>query len=217
MLQLSNLELYKNKITEFLNNEFVYAEEWELLEDPLLVPVYVDSNGKLTLEKQTELRAATKARDYLHFHRDGRGLLNKTTFESLVFPNLESVPNVPLDNGPFYYSLNGCSHIKKLYFPQLKKLGNYGMRTFINDCSNLSTIEFPKLESVGSYALAEIFNNCPKLHDIYFPSLISVNSDAFYQCATGTKFHFKKSLEGNSQFTARYLGLFKAHQIVFDI
>lgn len=67
MLQLSNLEPYKNKIAEILNNEFVYTEEWELLEDPLLVPVYVDSTGKLTLEKQTELRAATKARDYLHY------------------------------------------------------------------------------------------------------------------------------------------------------
>ena len=217
MLQLSNLELYKNKISEFLNNEFVYAEEWELLEDPLLVPVYVDSNGKLTLEKQTELRAATKARDHLHFHGNGEGLLSNTTFESLVFPNLESVPNVPRDNGPFYYSLNSCPHIKNLYFPQLKKLGNCGMRKFVNSCSNLSTIEFPKLESVGSQAFAEIFNKCPKLHDIYFPSLISVNSDAFYYCATGTKFHFKKSLEGNSQFTAGYLGLSNADQIVFDI
>ena len=132
MLQLSNLELYKNKITEILGNEFVYAEEWELLEDPLLVPVYVDSNGKLTLEKQTELRAATKARDFLHFHRDGLGLLNNTTFESLVFPNLESVSNFPMDNGPFYFSLDGCSHIKKLYFPHLKKLGRYGMRHFVN-------------------------------------------------------------------------------------
>lgn len=217
MLQITNLELYKNKISEFLNNEFVYAEEWELLEDPLLVPVYVDSNGKLTLEKQIELRAATKARDFLHFHRDGLGLLNNTTFESLVFPNLESVPNVPRDNGPFYYSLDGCSHIKKLYFPQLKKLGNYGMRKFVNKCSNLSTIEFPKLESVGSQAFAENFDSCPKLHDIYFPSLISVNSDAFFYCATGTKFHFKKSLEGNSQFTSGYLGLSNANQIVFDI
>ena len=217
MLQISNLELYKNKISEFLNNEFVYAEEWELLEDPLLVPLYVDSNGKLTLEKQTELRAATKARDFLHFHRDGLGLLNNTTFESLVFPNLESVPDVPMDNGPFYYSLDGCSHIKKLYFPQLKKLGSYGMRTFVNECSNLSTMEFPKLESVGSQAFAENFDKCYKLHDIYFPSLISVNSGAFFYCATGTKFHFKKSLEGNSQFTAKYLGLSNANQIVFDI
>ena len=217
MLQITNLELYKNKISEFLNNEFVYAEEWELLEDPLLVPVYVDPNGKLTLEKQTGLRSATKARDFLHFHRDGLGLLNNTTFESLVFPNLESVPTVPRDNGPFYYSLDGCSHIKNLYFPQLKKLGNYGMRKFVNKCSKLSTIEFPKLESVGSQAFAENFDSCPKLHDIYFPSLVSVNSDAFFYCATGTKFHFKKSLEGNSQFTAGYLGLSNANQIVFDI
>ena len=217
MLQITNLELYKNKISEFLNNEFVYAEEWELLEDPLLVPVYVDSNGKLTLEKQTGLRAATKARDFLHFHRDGVGLLNNTAFESLVFPNLESVSNVPMDNGPFYYSLDGCSHIKKLYFPQLKKLGIYGMRHFIRNCPNLSKMEFPKLESLGQYALGENFEGCPKLHDIYFPSLISVNSDAFFYCATGTKFHFKKSLEGNSQFTAGYLGLSNANQIVFDI
>ena len=218
MLQLSNLELYKNKISEFLNNEFVYAEEWELLEDPLLVPVYVDSNGKLTLEKQTGLRAATKARDYLHFHRNGvGGLLNNTTFESLVFPNLESVSNFPMDNGPFYYSLHDCYHIKNLYFPQLKKLGNYGMRHFVNNCSKLSTMKFPKLESIGSQAFADNFDSCPNLKDIYFPSLISVNSDAFFGCARGTKFHFKKSLEGNSQFTAKYLGLSNANQIVFDI
>lgn len=217
MLQISNLELYKNKITEILNNEFVYTEEWELLEDPLLVPVYVNSNGKLTLEKQTELRAATKARDFLHFHRDGLGLLNNTAFESLVFPNLESVSDFPLDNGPFYFSLDGCSHIKKLYFPQLKKLGRYGMRHFVNYCPNLSTMEFPKLESLGQYAFEEDFKGCPKLHDIYFPSLISVNSDAFNATGTGVKFHFKKSLANNSKFTANYLKISNPAQIVFDI
>lgn len=91
------------------------------------------------------------------------------------------------------------------------------MRKFVNGCSKLSTMEFPKLESVGYQAFAENFENCPKLHDIYFPSLISVNSEAFYATGTGTKFHFKKSLEGNSQFTAGYLGLSNANQIVFDI
>lgn len=217
MLQLSNLELYKNKIAEFLNNEFVYAEEWELLEDPLLVPVYVDPNGKLTLEKQTELRAATKARDYLHSHTDGLGLLNNTTFESLVFPNLESVPNVPRSNGPFYFSLQYCSHIKNLYFPQLKKLGNYGMRHFVQSCPNLSKMEFPKLESIKTYAFESNFYKCYNLKDIYFPSLISAGQKAFSDCGTGTKFHFKKSLEGNSQFTAEYLELSNANQIVFDI
>ena len=217
MLQLSNLELYKNKITEILNNEFVYAEEWELLEDPLLVPVYVDSNGKLTLEKQTELRAATKARDFLHFHRDGLGLLNNTAFESLVFPNLESVSDFPMDNGPFYFSLHGCSHIKNLYFPQLKKLGNYGMRHFVQSCPNLSKMEFPKLKSIETYVFESNFYKCPNLKDIYFPSLISAGQNAFSDCATGTKFHFRKSLEGNSQFTSGYLGLSNANQIVFDI
>ena len=217
MLQISNLELYKNKISEFLNNEFVYAEEWELLEDPLLVPVYVDSNGKLTLEKQTELRAATKARDHLHFHVDGVGLLNNTTFESLVFPNLESVPTVPRSNGPFYFSLHGCSHIKNLYFPQLKKLGNYGMRHFVQSCPNLSKMEFPKLESIETYVFESNFYKCPNLKDIYFPSLISAGQNAFSDCGTGVKLHFKKSLEGNSQFTAGYLGLSNADQIVFDI
>ena len=216
MLQLSNLELYKNKITEILNNEFVYTEEWELLEDPLLVPVYVDSNGKLTLEKQTELRAATKARDFLHYHRDGKGLLNNTTFESLVFPNLESVPTVPYDNGPFYYSLDGCSHVKKLYFPKLKKLGNYGMRSFINGCSNLSAMEFPKLESIGNSAFEQSFMSCPNLKDIYFPSLISTGQKAFSGCGTGTKFHFKKSLASDPNFSASNLKI-PASQIVFDI
>lgn len=217
MLQITNLELYKNKISEFLNNEFVYAQEWELLEDPLLVPVYVDSNGKLTLEKQTELRAATKARDYLHFHIDGVGLLNNTTFESLVFPNLESVPTVPRSNGPFYFSLHGCSHIKNLYFPQLKKLGNYGMRHFVQSCPNLSKMEFPKLESIETYVFESNFYKCPNLKDIYFPSLISAGQNAFTDCGTGVKLHFKKSLEGNSQFTTGYLGLSNASQIVFDI
>ena len=215
MIQLSNLELYKNKITEILNNEFVYAEEWELSEDPLLVPVYVDPNGKLTLEKQTELRAATKARDFLHSHRFGQGLLNNTAFESLVFPNLESVPAVPMDNGPFYYSLEGCSHIKKLYFPQLKKLGNYGMRYFVNECSNLSTMEFPKLESIGTNAFESNFESCPNLKDIYFPSLISVGNNPFY-CDCKAKFHFKKSLAGDPKFSPSNLKI-PASQIVFDI
>ena len=60
MLQISNLELYKNKITEILNNEFVYAEDYEVDPsiDPLLVPIYVDPNGKQTLEKQTGLQSA---------------------------------------------------------------------------------------------------------------------------------------------------------------
>ena len=218
MLQISNLELYKNKISEFLDNEFVFAKDYEVDTslDPLLVPVYVDSNGKLTLEKQTELRAATKARDFLHFHRDGLGLLNNTTFESLVFPNLESVPTVPYNNGPFYYSLDGCSHIKNLYFPQLKKLGNCGMRFFVNNCSNLSTMEFPKLESIGTQAFSYNFKSCPKLKDIYFPSLISVNSSTFNDCGTGTKFHFKKSLANDPNFSASNLSI-PARQIVFDI
>ena len=216
MLQLSNLELYKNKITEILNNEFVYAEEWELSEDPLLVPVYVDPNGKLTLEKQTGLRAATKARDFLHSHRFGQGLLNNTIFESLVFPNLESVPSVPLDNGPFYYSLHGCSHIKKLYFPKLKKLGTYGMRHFVNECSNLSTMEFPKLESIGNNAFESNFESCPNLKDIYFPSLISAGTQAFIDCNYTAKFHFKKSLANDPKFTSSNLGI-RASYIVFDI
>ena len=218
MLQISNLELYKNKISEFLDNEFVFAKDYEVDTslDPLLVPVYVDSNGKLTLEKQTELRAATKARDFLHFHRDGLGLLNNTTFESLVFPNLESVPTVPYNNGPFYYSLDGCSHIKNLYFPQLKKLGNCGMRFFVNNCSNLSIMEFPKLESIGTQAFNYNFKSCPKLHDIYFPSLISVGSFTFGDCGTGTKFHFKKSLANDSNFSASNLAI-PTSQIVFDI
>ena len=217
MLQISNLELYKNKISEFLDNELVYAEEWELLEDPLLVPIYVDANGKLTLEKQTGLRSATKARDYLHFHGNGQGLLSNTTFESLVFPNLESVPNVPKDNGPFYYSLNSCPHIKNLYFPGLKSLGVTGMRKFVNSCSKLSTMKFPKLESIGTQAFESNFYHCPNLKDIYFPSLISAGQGAFNYCGTEVKLHFKKSLEGNSRFTAGYLGLSNANQIVFDI
>ena len=218
MLQLSNLELYKNKITEILNNEFVYAEDYEVDPsiDPLLVPVYVDPNGKLTLEKQTELRAAKGARDFLHSHSFGQGLLNNTTFESLVFPNLESVPNVRYDNGPFYYSLDGCSHIKKLYFPELKSLGDHGMRYFVNKCSNLSTIEFPKLESIGNSALEQNFENCPNLKDVYFPSLISAGALAFYNCGTGVKFHFKKSLANDPNFSASNLSI-PASQIVFDI
>ena len=218
MIQISNLELYKNKITEFLNNELVFAKDYEVDPslDPLLVPVYVDPNGKLTLEKQTGLRAATKACDFLHYHGYNLGLLNNTTFESLVFPNLESVPNVPYDDGPFYFSLDGCSHIKKLYFPQLKKLGNYGMRHIVNKCSNLSTMEFPKLESIGANAFQDNFLSCPNLKDIYFPSLISVGNAPFVYCEYKAKFHFKKSLEGNSQFTTSNLKI-PASQIVFDI
>ena len=78
-------------------------------------------------------------------------------------------------------------------------------------------MEFPKLESVGSQAFEDNFYKCPKLYDIYFQSLISVNSGAFKNCGTGVKLHFKKFLEGNSQFTAGYLGLSNASQIVFDI
>ena len=218
MLQLSNLELYKNKITEILNNEFVYAKDYEVDPslDPLLIPIYVDPNGKQTLEKQTELRAATKARDFLHFHRDGLGLLNNTAFESLVFPNLESVPSVPQSDGPFYYSLDGCSHIKNLYFPQLKKLGDHGMRYFVNNCSNLSTMEFPKLESIGTYAFEQNFENCPKLKDVYFPSLISTGQYAFGNNGTGVKLHFKKSLANDPKFSSSNLRI-PASQIVYDI
>lgn len=220
MIQLSNLELYKNKITEFLDNEFVYAKDYEVDPslDPLLVPVYVDPNGKLTLEKQTGLRAATKAVDTLHQHTYGQpiGLLNNTTFESLVFPNLESVPNVPYDDGPFYFSFDGCSHIKKLYFPQLKKLGIYGMRRIVSKCPNLSLVEFPKLESIGNNALEDNFLSCPNLKDIYFPSLISVGTYPFIYCEYKAKFHFKKSLANDPKFTSNNLKI-PASQIVFDI
>ena len=220
MLQLSNLKLYKNKITEILNNEFVYAKDYEVDPslDPLLVPVYVDPNGKLTLEKQTELRATAKTYDSLHDHTYGQvlGLLNKTTFESLVFPNLVSVPNVSYDEGPFYFTLNGCSHIKKLYFPELKSLGVYGMKHLVNNCSNLSTLEFPKLESIGNNAFDTNFQSCPNLKDIYFPSLVSVGNNAFLYCDYKAKFHFKKSLANDPKFTSNNLKI-PASQIVFDI
>ena len=90
------------------------------------------------------------------------------------------------------------------------------MRCFVNNCSKLSTMEFPKLESLGQYTFGENFEGCPKLHDIYFPSLISVNSDAFFATGTGVKFHFKKSLANNPNFSANKLSI-PAKQIVFDI
>lgn len=220
MLQLSNLELYKNKITEFLEtklNEIGFAEDWELMDDPLLVPVYINSNGQKTLTKQTGLQAATEKRNFLHIHRSGFSSMIKVNFESLVFPNLESVPDVVYDNGPFYFSLYGCPEIKNLYFPELKSLGIHGMRSFVNTCPNLCKMEFPKLESIGQYAFEEDFKSCPKLKDIYFPSLISVESGAFNSTGTGVKLHFKKSLEGNSNFTASYLKISNPSQIVFDI
>lgn len=216
MLQLSNLELYKNKITEILDNEFVYAEEWELLEDPLLIPVYVDPNGQKTLTKQSGLHAATEARNFLHVHQSGFSSMIKVNFESLVFPNLESVPTVPKDNGPFYYSLYRCPEIKNLYFPELKSLGNCGMRYFVNTCPNLCKMEFPKLESIGQYAFETNFQSCPKLQDIYFPSLVSAKSHAFSNCGTGVKFHFKKSLANDSNFSSNHLSI-PTSQIVFDI
>ena len=57
------------------------------MDDPLLVPVYVDSNGKLTLEKQTELRSAKGARVLL-YRKDSlsSSILKNVEFESLVFP-----------------------------------------------------------------------------------------------------------------------------------
>ena len=221
MIQLSNLELYKNKVAEFLEtklNEIGFAEDWELMDDPLLVPVYINSKGQKTLTKQSGLQAATEKRNFLHVHQSGFGsMIKNVNFESLVFPNLESVPDVPRDNGPLYYSLDGCPEIKNLYFPELKSLGENGMRFFVNTCPNLCKMEFPKLESIGQNAFEEDFKSCPKLKDIYFPSLISVKSGAFYNTGTGVKFHFKKSLEGNSNFTARYLKISNPAQIVFDI
>ena len=219
MLQLSNLKLYKNKITEILNNEFVYAEDWEVDPDldPLLVPIYVDSNGKLTLEKQTGLRAAKGARVLL-YRKDSlaSSMLKDIEFESLIFPNVESTTGTTEADGPFYYNLYECPQIKKIYFPELKSIPRYGMKRFLHYCPNLSLVEFPKLESIGNEGFQWGFGSCPNLKDVYFPSLISVGNAAFQYTNSNTKFHFKKSLEGDSQFTTRNLNL-SADQIVFDI
>lgn len=219
MLQLSNLELYKNKITEILNNEFVYAEDYEVDPslDPLLVPVYVDPNGKLTLEKQTELRSA-KGKRVLLYRKDflSTSMLKDIEFESLIFPNLESTSNTTEADGPFYYNLYECPQIKKIYFPELKSLPDLGMKGFLYNCPNLTLVEFPKLESIGNGAFVWSFDQCPNLKDIYFPSLISTGWNSFRYCGRDTKFHFKKSLANDPSFSPSRLGR-PASQVVFDI
>ena len=219
MLQLSNLELYKNKITEILNNEFVYAKDYEVDPDldPLLVKVYVDSNGKLTLEKQTGLRSA-KGKRVLLYRKDylSSSMLKDIEFESLIFPNLESTSGTTEADGPFYYNLYECPKIKKIYFPELKSVPQYGMKGFLYDCPNLTLVEFPKLESIGKWGFQWSFRSCPNLKDIYFTSLISVANAPFAYCGHNAKYHFKKSLANNPNFSASKLDI-PASQIVFDI
>lgn len=223
MIQLSNLELYKNKITEILNNEFVYAKDYEVDPsiDPLLIPIYVDPNGKLTLEKQTELRAAKGARVYLYSSETGNkslasSMLKDIEFESLIFPNLISTSGTTERDGPFYYNLYECPKIKKIYFPELKSIPQYGMKGFLYGCPNLTLVEFPKLESIGKAAFEWGFRSCPNLKDVYFPSLISTGSSSFGYCGRGTKYHFKKSLANDPNFSASRLDI-PAENIVFDI
>ena len=222
MIQLSNLELYKNKITEILNNEFVYAEDYEVDPDldPLLVRVYVDPNGKLTLEKQTGLRAAKGARVLL-YRKDSlsSSMLKNVEFESLIFPNLISTSGTTFEDGPFYYTLYECPQIKKIYFPELKSIPNYGMKGFLYQCPNLTLVEFPKLESIGRCGFQWSFRSCPNLKDVYFPSLVSVDYGVFEYCNTSNyiaKFHFKKSLANDPNFSASNLSI-PASQVVFDI
>ena len=224
MIQLSNLELYKNKITEILNNEFVYAKDYEVDPslDPLLIPIYVDSNGKLTLEKQTDLRSAKGARVYLYSKESGMtslmsSMLKDIEFESLIFPNLESTSGTTEGDGPFYYTLYECPQIKKIYFPELKSVPRYGMKGFLYNCPNLTLVEFPKLESIGQWGFQWSFRSCPNLKDIYFPSLISITGNSqFEYCDYKAKFHFKKSLANNPNFSSSKLDI-PAKQIVFDI
>lgn len=221
MLQISNLELYKNKITEILNNEFVYAEDYEVDPsiDPLLVPVYVDPNGKLTLEKQTGLQSAKGARVLL-YRKDSlaSSMLKDIEFESLIFPNLVSTSNTTEADGPFYYNLYECPKIKKIYFPELKSVPEYGMKGFLYQCPNLTLVEFPKLESIGRWGFQWSFRGCPNLKDVYFPSLISVGYASFEYCSATThkiKFHFKKSLANDPNFINNLS--IPTDQIVFDI
>lgn len=222
-LKIDSLKLYKNKITEILNNEFVYAKDYEVDPslDPLLVPVYVDPNGKLTLEKQTELRAAKGARVYLYSKENGMkslatSMLKEVEFESLIFPNLESTSNTTEADGPFYYNLYECPQIKKIYFPELKSIPQYGMKGFLYNCPNLTLVEFPKLESIGTWGFVWSFDNCPKLKDIYFPSLITVGYSVFQYCGRVAKYHFKKSLANDPNFSPNRLDI-PAKNIVFDI
>lgn len=223
MLQLSNLELYKNKITEILNNEFVYAKDYEVDPslDPLLVPVYVDPNGKLTLEKQTGLRSAKGARVYLYSKERGMeslasSMLKDIEFERLIFPNLESTSDTTERDGPFYYNLYECPQIKKIYFPELKSIPNFGMKGFLYNCPNLTLVEFPKLESIGDGGFQWSFNECPNLKDVYFPSLISTGWSSLQYCDRVAKYHFKKSLANNPSFSPNRLDI-PAKNIVFDI
>ena len=219
MLQLSNLELYKNKITEFLDNELVFAKDYEVDAslDPLLIPIYVDSNGKLTLEKQTGLRSAKGARVLL-YRKDSlsTSMLKDIEFESLIFPNLESTSGTTEADGPFYYTLYECPQIKKIYFPELKSVPQYGMKGFLYNCPNLTLVEFPKLESIGQWGFQWSFDNCPNLKDVYFPSLISTGWSPFEYCGRVAKYHFKKSLANDPNFSPNHLDI-PAKNIVFDI
>ena len=142
--------------------------------------------------------------------------LKDIEFESLIFPNLVSTSNTTEADGPFYYTLYECPQIKKIYFPELKSLPAFGMKGFLYDCPNLTLVEFPKLESVGAWGFQWSFSNCPKLKDIYFPSLISVGICPFAYCGSDTKFHFKKSLANDPNFSPSQLNR-PAPQIVFDI
>ena len=90
------------------------------------------------------------------------------------------------------------------------------MRHFVQSCSNLSKMEFPKLESIETYAFESNFYKCYNLKDIYFPSLISAGNKPFDCCNYNAKFHFKKSLANDSNFSPSNLSI-PASQIVFDI
>ena len=116
----------------------------------------------------------------------------------------------------FYYNLYECPQIKKIYFPELKTVPEYGMKGFLRYCPNLTLVEFPKLESIGRRGFQWSFQSCPNLKDIYFPSLISVGNFPFEYCDYDAKFHFKKSLANDPNFSPSHLSI-PANRIVFDI
>ena len=147
-----------------------------------------------------------------------RGMLNCfykcTGITSISFPKLTSIGSWSMYNC-FQY----CTGLTSVSFPNLTDLGNHGMGGCFYNCTGITSISFPKLANIQSDGMYNCFQGCKGLAGrVDFPSLTSVANYGLGQCFSGTKVtevHFKASLSGNKQCTAKNLGI--TGKVYFDL
>ena len=105
------------------------------------------------------------------------------------------IPNETIDIGEFqnlYYNNQDITGTVK--FPNLTKIGYYGLSNAFYGCTGLTSAEFPNLTEIVRQGLNFAFYGCTGLTSAEFPNLTKIADDglngAFYNCTELSSIEF---------------------------